>query len=236
MTREYVEPTLDEHDHERHPAWTTIGASRISNGGGVHLFDSDVLHQHTVRIAVRAATRKRDPHNDRIRGGTELVEVELSEAQWASFVSAMNSGTGVPCTLRYTKEHGYAPDFPHQPRLAQTIAETHRAARDAYEDIQEAFTALESATTAREKREAMSTLRARINNAVPNVDFAGKQLIEHAEDVVMKAKADVEAFVTMKARQLGIDTDQLAVELPSAPLAIKSTVTDSAPLTEDYKD
>lgn len=210
MTRERVEPTTNERGSERHPAWATIGASRVSTGlRGAHLFDSDVTHQHTVVIAIRTASRKRDLHRDWVYGDTTLAEVELSEAQWASFVSAMNSGTGVPCTLRFTSESGHTPDFPHAPRLAETISETHAAADRAFTDIRDAFTRLEGATTTKERREAMSTLAAVIHNAVPNVDFAGQQLIEHAEDVVQKAKADVEAFVSAKAAQLGLDPGEL---------------------------
>lgn len=216
MTRgEVTEPTVDEYDTERHPAWATIGASRVSTGGirGVHLFDSDINHQHTVIVTLRMAGRKRDLHHDWIHGGDVQYEVEMSEAQWASFVSAMNSGSGVPCTLRYTATEGHTPDFPHAPRLAETLAETHRAAHDAFDGIRAAFGAYEAALksgTARERREALNTLDARIRNAVPNVDFAGRQLVGQAEEVVQRAKADVEAFVTAQARHLGIEPGSLA--------------------------
>lgn len=204
--RDYSEPTVDEYGSEVHPAWATIGAYR-GQSTGTYLFDSDVKHQNTVTIRLYEANRKRDLHHDWIHGGKEIMEVELSEAQWASFVSAMNSGSGVPCTLRYTKEGGYTDDFPHVARLGETMAETHAAAQGAFDDIREAFAAYEALpnSPAKAKREALNTLRARIENAVPNVDYAGKVLIEHAEDVVQKSKADIEAFVVQKAAQLGLD-------------------------------
>lgn len=211
MKRSYEEPTVNEYDAECHPAWATIHAHRGTSTPGVNLFDSDILHQHTVRITIHEANRRRDLHHDWIHGSKVIAEVELSEAQWASFVSAMNSGSGVPCTLRYNRDGSLqdVPDFPHQPRLAETMAETHAAAENAFDDIKQAFAVLEAATTAKEKREAMHTLKHTIGNATPNVDFAGKQLIEHAEDVVQKVKADVEAFVTTRARQLGLDPTEV---------------------------
>lgn len=205
-------PHVDEHGFDAHPAWAVIGASRIQSNPGQVLFDSDIVHANTVRIRLMLATRKRELHHDYIHGSKMLAEVELSEAQWASFVSAMNVGDGVPCTLRFDGD--YVPGFPHEPQLAETMAETHAAAERAFGDIREAFTAVENATTAKEKREAMDTLRARINNATPNVDFAGQQLVKQAEDVVQKAKADVEAFVTTRARQLGIDVGSYTLALP----------------------
>lgn len=48
-----------------------------------------------------------------------------------------------------------------------------------------------------------------MNNARPNVEYAGRVMVEHTEAVVQKARADIEAFVVGKARQLGIDPGEL---------------------------
>lgn len=231
MTRDYEEPTVDQYGRERHPAWGTILAHR-QQSTGTHLFDSDIIHQNTVAITLYEASRKRDLHHDHVMGDKVIAEVVLSEAQWASFVSTLNSGSGVPCTIGWTRDGTTGrdtPDFPHQPRLAETMAETHRAAQAAFDEIQAAFDALEAAMAPtsnapmKEKREALRDLKYKIQNATPNVDFAGKVLIEHAEDVVQKAKADVEAFVIAKAHQLGLDPAAMTVELPGpAPLAIEA--------------
>jgi hypothetical protein len=212
MSRDIEEPHTDKWGDEEHPAWTLIGAYRSTCNPGVNLFDSDILHQNTITIRLKKASRKRELHHDWLHGKKTVVEVELSEAQWAAFVSSMNSGDGVACTVRYSAaDGGYTPSFPHKPRLAETIAETHGAADRAFAAIQAAMEALDAADTTKTKREAMATLRATINNATPNVDFAGKVLVEHAESVVQKAKADVEAFVTAKAHQLGIESSSMDV-------------------------
>lgn len=210
-----IEPaTVDEGGRESHPAYGLIGASRTSVGGldgGAVLFDSDILHNHTVRVRIKTASRKRDLHHDWIYGDHEIIEVEMSEAQWASFVSSMNVGDGVPCTIRYVNNER-VPEMAHEPRLDHSIRETHDAADRAFEQIKaamDAYDALDSKAPARERKEALGVLRAVIRNAVPNVDFAGQSLVEHAENVVTKARADIEAFVVVKARQLGIDVNEL---------------------------
>lgn len=209
MAREVVDVTLDEYGHERHPAFGLIGASRVSlsNPGSV-LFDSDIRHSNSVIVRVKAASRKRDLHHDYKGGREDFIEVEMSEAQWASFVSSMNSGDGVPCTIR---RHGRetVPGLPYDPRLAHSLNETRDAAQQAFGDVVKALADYEDALTrkapAAERREALQTLRARVHNAVPNVTYASETLAGHAEEVVTRARADIEAFVTMKARQLGID-------------------------------
>lgn len=217
MVRAIQEPTTDQYGEEIHPSYGVIGAwnSYISPPGNA-LFDSDILHQRTVRIRIQPASRKRDLHHDWIHSaGRQYIEVELSEAQWASFVSAMNSGDGVPCTVRWLNGENI-PDAPHDPRLAHSLQETKEAADRAFgaiKDAMAAYEALDPKAPAAVKREALRTLHYAIENATTNVVFAGKSLVETAENVVQKARADVEAFVVNKARQLGIEASDIGAPL-----------------------
>jgi hypothetical protein len=87
--REVVAQTTDEHGDEQHPAFGMIGASRVSSSPpGATLFDSDIRHQHTVTVRIATATRRRDLNHGWLHRKREFVEVEMSEAQWASFVSS----------------------------------------------------------------------------------------------------------------------------------------------------
>lgn len=201
-------------EYETHPSFGMIGAYRTSIGPrGKSLFDSDILHNHTVVVRIQTAQRKRDISKDWISSDRELIEIEMSEAQWASFVFSMNT-SGVPCTLqRVQGERIEQP--PHAPRLQHSFDETRAAADRAFAGIREAMNVYMELpnTPAGPKREALSTLQAKINNAVPNVDYAGRVLAEHAENVVQKARADVEAMVVQRAAHLGLDVG--TVELPA---------------------
>lgn len=214
---------IGERDEERHPAFALIGASRVSVGGvgqGAVLFDSDILHGHTVRVRLMVATRRRDLSHDWIHGEKQIIEVEMSEAQWASFVSSMNCGDGVPCTIRY-RDGAPIPGFELDPRLGITMAETKASAEKAFGGIKEAMAAYEQAlkdkVPAKERNQAMRNLHFAIENATPNVTYAGDQLVKQAEDVVQKMRSDVEAFVVSKARQLGMDVDELAPPTDTQP-------------------
>jgi hypothetical protein len=212
--REIEEPTVDERGDEHHPSFAVIGAYRGSCGPpGAALFDSDIRHQHTIRIRIKSATRKRDLNHDWIHGGKQYIEVELSESQWASFVSAMNSGDGVPCTLT---DLGYEqiPSAPFHPRLQESLKEVRGEAERAFDKIRDARDAYEAVLADKTskvaaRREALSALHAAIENAGSGVEFAGKSLQGHAEKVVNNAKADVEAFVLAKARSIGYEPEEL---------------------------
>lgn len=235
MKREEIAPTVDERGWETHPAFATIGASRIQVGGaddGARLFDSEITHNHIIGLTIRSAIRQRDLNHDWIHGSAEIISVEMSEAQWASFVSTLNSGSGVPCTLRLhngkINDGIVTPTFPFDSRMRLAIEETQEAADRSFAAIKDALAAYEAVVAAKggakERRDAMSRLSATINNATPDVDYTGKQLARLAEDVVQKAKADVEAFVVHKAQQLGMSHDELlslSAE-PSSPFALEA--------------
>lgn len=199
-------PTITEHGDEAHPAWGLIGASRVSSSPpGATLFDSDIRHQHYVVVRLSRATRKRDLGHDWKHGGEQIVEVAMSEAQWASFVSTMNVGQGVPCTIeRVGMEQ--MPGVEYEPRLATSMNEVDNAADKAIEKIQAAFEAYEAHKTKANR----DTLKYAIQNAPANMSYAAKTLSEHAENVVQKARADVEAMVVSKADQLGIEPGEIA--------------------------
>jgi hypothetical protein len=210
MPRETVEPTTNEWGDDTHPAFAVIGASNISTSPpGSILFQSDIAHQHTVVIRVATATRKRDLHHDWVHGGREFLEIEMSQAQWASFVSSMNQGSGVPCTIRRREDDYLVPGVPYEPRLAESLREVHEATDKTFGKIAEALAAYEKALAdkvgAKERNAALRNLHFAVEHTHGNLDFAAKSMAETAENVVQRAKADVEAFVADKAAQYGLE-------------------------------
>lgn len=205
--RDVIEPTTDERGNETHPAWVLVGASRVSATPGAVLFDSDIVHQHYIVVRVKRCERNRDLSHDWKYGRETIVEFAMSEAQWASFVSSMNSGDGVPATLEWdaTQDNPQVPGMPFAPRLAVSMAEVRGAADKAQAEVQAAFEAYEAHKTAANLR----MLKYAIENLPANLSFAAKSLSEHAENVVQRSRADIEAFVVQKAQQLGLDPADL---------------------------
>lgn len=100
---EVVEVTTGAHRGSkllRHPAYGQIGASR-TYGGGRALYGSDFRHNSSVTIRISESEVTRDLSRDWPHATREIVEVTLSEAQWATFVSSLNMGEGTQCTLAH---------------------------------------------------------------------------------------------------------------------------------------
>lgn len=221
--RETVPPTIDEHGDEVHPAFAMAQVHRISSTPGAVLFDSDIKHGEIIRLTVTRATRARSLHRDWIHSGTKtVVEVDMSMAQWAGLVSSMGT-SGVPVTIRATEGDWSVPGLPYDPRLAHSVAEVKEGAHKTFDAIKEALAEYEAVIAAKggakERRAALSKLHHTVQNTAGNLAFAAESLSEHTENVVQKARADLEAMVINKAAQLGLSAGDTAtvLELPVLP-------------------
>lgn len=208
MTRERIKPTRTTNDapgfkHDRyredHPAYGMIGASRVSSHPGTHLAGSDFAHQNYVVVAIRTAALNRDTlSSDYWFAEQDIVHVALSEAQWASFVSTMNVGHGVPCSIEYTREDGYLPGI--QPidnrreqfndEVAEDLSETVALLRD-----------LIPTAKNRAQREQMERALKLLTDSLP---FTARQFDKHAEKTIERAKSEVDAFLTQAIHRAGL--------------------------------
>jgi hypothetical protein len=222
MPKQREDYVTDDDGTERHPAFGMARVGRISSTPGEVLFGSDVRHGEYIQVTLSEASRKRNLKHDRVHAERVLVKFDMSMSQFASFVSG--GGTeGVPVTINY--DHGTRPGLNPESRLALTTGEVQAAAHAAFGDIEAAEAAYEKALAdkapAAVRNRALADLRTAIRNAVPNVDFAARQLTEHAENVVEKSRADIEAMVAAaQGRQPsgappGVTDGPLAVEAAS---------------------
>ncbi|MFJ2420207.1 hypothetical protein [Streptomyces brevispora] len=208
MSRRPVqEPVLDtEGDSEIHPAFGVAVVTRRS-GGGRSLFQSDLLHNETISLSVHEATRKRDLSHDWVHPGRELVEIEMSLAQWGALVSSMGLGSGVPVTIRRTEHDALVPEIPHQPRTAESLREVREVTDRMYAEVRAATAALHEAIHekkgVRATKEALNALELAVAGAGNNAQFTVDSLVEAGEKVVAQARADIEAHALEVVRLTG---------------------------------
>lgn len=210
MSRRPVQdPVIDAaQGDEIHPAFGVAVVTRRS-GGGRSLFQSDLLHNETISLSVHEATRKRDLSHDWVHPGRELVEIEMSLAQWGSLVSSMGLGSGVPVTIRRTEHDPFVAEIPHQPRTAESLREVREVTDRMYAEVRAATAALHEAIHekkgVRATKEALNALERAVANAGNNAQFTVDSLVEAGEQVVAQARADIEAHVLEVVRLTGAE-------------------------------
>lgn len=212
MTRERIRATRTDdgaaYDRyvEEHPAYAMIGASRVSSSPGTPLFGSDFLHQHFVTIRIKGAILRRGNERDWIHGTKEYIEVALSEAQWASFVAAMNVGDGVPCTLTFKEGEGLVPGIEYETnRREQFNVELGERLTHALKLLDDAAAKVEASKAGvREKKEAGEAIRQARQELTSNLPFLAQQFDEHAEVTIEKAKIEVAAYINSAIARAGL--------------------------------
>jgi hypothetical protein len=176
-----------------HPAFGAIKASRVQ--GRAELFGSDMSHDRYISVAINRAVMNRSLSSNWVFANDEVIEVALSEAQWATFVSAMNVGVGVPCTIAHIEGKRLPQierDSSEQNRFAGELKASLEKAMLALGELSELATGrpLKAAESSRIRSLAFAAHRA-ISDSAP---FVAKQFAEHMEEKTEAAKAEVHAM------------------------------------------
>src|SRR6478609_4511189 len=203
MSRPQITPVeFNAHGDETHPSFGVVRVNRTTCRPPRRLFDSSIGHDQYVSMEIARATRRRDLHRDWIYGEpTPLLSLSMSLTQWGAMVSSFGQGSGTPITLNWVAGK-QMPEADHESRLAVTAREVQAQSRKASDDVRLAADAVEAAFEERAGRRDMakviSSPTAVVRNLPANMKYAADSLTGHAEDVVSKAKADIEA-----SRQFG---------------------------------
>ena len=204
---------------EHHPAFGQIGASRVS--GGTTLYGSDFVHHNFVSITIDRSELHRDLSRDWHHGKEGLIEVHLSEAQWATFVSSMNVGNGVPCTLNRVAGESM-PTIPIRKTENIVREELDATLKGITNELQQAIDAINGelgASVSNKKREAilehLLMAQRKVSDSLP---FAARSFSEHIETTVEKAKVEVNAYMTNVIQRTGL----AALQEGTGPLQLES--------------
>lgn len=210
MAREQQEPELHKGDDtmgdfETHPAYGQIAVSRIS--GHAYLYGSDFEHPNYVVVRINESQLNRSLSRDWAFSRKGIIEVAMSEAQWATFVSSFNQGSGVQCTIQNREGEGSVPGIPAPNRTAKFNAEANEDLQDIRRELNELRQKLEENTAGLSKAKAQDLLK-HVNLSIRAVSdslpFVASQMEEHMENVVEAAKAEVHGYLSAQINRAGL--------------------------------
>lgn len=186
-----------------HPSFAQISASNVS--GGTYLYGSDFHHQNYVTIRIKRSELNRNLSNDWPFAREELIEVALSESQWATFVSSMNRGEGVQCTLQHYQGK-MIPQIPKiKSRLKQFQTEGSESGDEAVAAITELRDEINASKLSQKQKDAwVHKLNFIEGRTTGNLSFVASQFVEHMEGVVQKAKTEISAFAQNLIMRTGL--------------------------------
>ena len=190
---------------ETHPSFGLVLASRVT--GSRRLFDTPFEHQHFITLSIRKAARERtDLNSDYIHDEGEIIEIALSEVQFAHMITSMNMGSGTSCTIAHLD--GKIIDEPGKDHTRETWG---REAREHFTDLAKMAEELERLTNLPAKdvkapqKERMRFLALKIHQAVTSSsDFFHEQFQRSMDKVVGAAKGEIQSYLLNVIQQTGI--------------------------------
>ena len=219
MTDTYEAPVICEdkspaHEtKETHPSYGMIGASRVT--GKICLFGSDFVHHSYMTISISNADLFRGLSSDLPFAHDEIIEVALSEAQWATFVSTPNNGQGVQCTIQHIHRKG-VPQIPNPPdrhdQFKNEIGSLSASGKKVLNELAGMIDALK--ISAKQKEELKWKLTQAARSVGSSAEFVADQFVEHMEKVTENAKIEVNSYITSTVHRAGLSA--LRGEIPIA--------------------
>lgn len=203
-------PTYKDEFDVTHPAYGVVQVSRTS-GGSRALFMSEIGHDHRICLRVHKAKHRRHLNNYWTHAGEKLIEVEMSELQFAQMISSMNLGSGVPCTLRVVPSGDLErmPDIVPDAQSAVFSMEIKKAAAKAVADATNAHALLhelmQRKTVKKSDLKPINDCLYRLSTLLPsNMRFIQDQFQEAMEHTTEQAKAQAEGHVLRVLQQAGL--------------------------------
>lgn len=223
------EPWAADQDREvsRHPAYAQVAIHHVQ--GKACLYGSDFEHHNYVILTIKGSELHRDLARDWHFERNTIVEIALSEAQYATMISAPNR-TGVPCTLQ---QHGskLIPGLPRRDSTKLYDAEIERKLRATVESLEKQRDKIKAAVSKLPKKvqkTVLEPIETAIREIASNTPFVMKSFDEHMEVSIEKAKVEVNAYVTNTVIRAG-----LAAIQGDAPLLTLAQAASSEIIHED---
>lgn len=189
---------------ERHPAYGQIAASRVS--GHADLYGSDFTHGHYMTVTIRGSALHRALSRDWYAPGPEFIEVALTEAQWAEFLSTPNSGSGTPCTIEFVRVEGWLP------KIARTVDRRAQFAEEVRRDVQKSLGRLDALLAqldevkigAKKKEELIMAAKLARQDIEANLPFVVKSFDDHMEQQTAKARMEIHGYMQHAITRAGL--------------------------------
>ena len=187
-----------------HPAFGTIAFARRTGGQSQTLFGSSIYHKDTITLTVRHADMTRGLNQDWYMGHTDIVECEMSYAQFVEAITNINVGTGIPCTLTYTEKDGRLPackfidkytEFTEE--MSEYLSEKNKSAEEFYDEVKNLFETKNSIGKA-DRKNILDKLYSLVHGTQESTKYTLKQFQEQMNKTVHEAKGEIEAFTQNK--------------------------------------
>lgn len=238
-----------------HESFGAIQISRASYSNGLDqtkprgaaLFMSAHRHEHILMLSISTAKVSRDLSQDHFFGGGEMiVEVMMSEAQFAQAITGLNIGGGTPCTIAY-RQRGPLDQMAEPPAsiskpptYAQEIEDTVTASASRLREIIDrvkGWLKPKSKPPSRAEFEAiLRNLEMSHRDTTSSVGFVARQFEEAQDKIIAHGKAELEAHAMAGLKGIALAAIRDSIPPEQREALMKSISTAIGPPADANED
>lgn len=187
---------------ETHESYGMLQFCR-STGGCSPLFGTSVKHGDKIRMYLRHGAIERSLNNDWYTATGEIACVEMSYSQFAEAITSMNSGSGVPVTIKYLngQKMDDCPYVDKRKQFENEFSDKLNTVNDDVNKLIDDITALfneKKTLTLKDKTAIMTKLYTIQQNIGTNTAYVYEQFNEQMEKTIAEAKGEIELFFQNK--------------------------------------
>lgn len=192
---------MEEKKYE-HPSYGQLEVVRTYSSGATALYGSSIKHSNTIRLRLYGSYMKRDLNQNWYHNNGLKFEVEMSPTQWAEFISSINMGGGVPCTIKFDKQGRVEspPDFhtrdTFDSEFRNSISHASKGITNTIKETKEIFS--KKSLNKADKEAILSNLYQIERTLKDTIPFIQESFGEAMNQTVHEAKGELEGWITSK--------------------------------------
>jgi hypothetical protein len=198
---------------EEHESFGLLQISRQTCSPAINLFGSSISHSNLISLRICRGEKHRDLSRDWYFDSETLIEIIMSNTQFAEAITSMNMGCGVPVTLHrvYGQSVAPCPEVHKRQEIEREFDDRCKKIADRTQEAANEATKILSGSGAlkKEDRKKLSELIFSIQQEMRgNLPFVNKSFDEQIDKTIMEAKGECEAFYTNHIHKLGMEALQ----------------------------
>ena len=203
---------------DQHESYGILSISR-TQGTPRSLYGSNIRHGDTIRLTISESETYRTFQKSRYVNKKELVEIEMSSAQFAEAITTLNIGMGVPVTLLKVmgerKENPPAIDMEERAKTELKKGMQNLAIRiDKLADDSKSILTQKGTLKVSDKKALLDDLAMIVQELRSNIPFTHECFQKAVEETVVQTKSEIDSCFTTMREKLGQQSLDGKIQIP----------------------
>jgi hypothetical protein len=191
-----------------HPSFCMVRFTRINSNAKNEFFGSDLQVSNFIELSVDSGEKRKDLSRDWYYSKDALVRIRMTESQFATLITTLNSGSGTPASLSYIKGDEIKLPRDYQKHVIDEYSDdAEKRMMNAKKSIDKIVEELKShkGNMSKSQQQTLLSLATNVQNEIiGNMKFVMSSFQEKMDTIISNAKTEVEAFTEGVISRTGI--------------------------------